>query len=159
MPGYGVPATSEGLLPWSWAQDRLVSSRNYWVVTASASCRPHASPVWGVWLTEREQFAFSCSPASRKARNLRVNPQLSVAADDTVESVIVEGRAEALTGEPAEQVMTAWLEKYWPDEADRPSLDTFVPGNDVFVLTPERAFGMIERAEEFSERATRWAWA
>ena len=27
-------------------------------------------PVWGVWLPETDRFWFSCSPTSRKARNI-----------------------------------------------------------------------------------------
>ena len=48
MPGYGVPDDVGGLLPWSWAEERLVSNRNYWVVTVDADHHPHAMPVWGL---------------------------------------------------------------------------------------------------------------
>jgi hypothetical protein len=36
MPGYGVqpPDGGTGLLPWTWAQERLVSSRDFWLDTA-----------------------------------------------------------------------------------------------------------------------------
>ena len=46
MSDYGVPADSTDALPWMWAQQRLVDNKNYWVVTVSASGRPHALPVW-----------------------------------------------------------------------------------------------------------------
>jgi hypothetical protein len=37
MPGYGVLVAAEGtgLLPWSWAQDRLARARNYWLATVT----------------------------------------------------------------------------------------------------------------------------
>ena len=159
MPGYGVPADDEGLLPWPWAQERLVTSRNYWVVTASAAGRPHAMPTWGVWDAERDVFAFWCSAESRKARNLRVNPQITVAADSTVECVSVEGHARRCSGDLLDTLVTAWAAKYEPDEAARPALEDFARQSDAYVVTPERAFGIIERPEEFSARATRWRWA
>ena len=33
MPGYGISEGEEGLLPWSWAVERLEKSHNYWVMT------------------------------------------------------------------------------------------------------------------------------
>jgi hypothetical protein len=30
--------------------------------------------------------------------------------------------------------------------------------NTIFEVTPERAFGIIEREDEFAQRATRWVW-
>ena len=35
MPGYGTlgPDQGTGLLPWSWAEERLVRSHDYWVAT------------------------------------------------------------------------------------------------------------------------------
>jgi hypothetical protein len=51
MPGYGSggPTQGSGLLPWSWAEQRLLASRNYWVATSWPDGRPHVMPVWGVW--------------------------------------------------------------------------------------------------------------
>ena len=51
--GYGVPESDEGLLPWSWAVERLESARNYWFGTTRPDGRPHAMPAWAVWLDER----------------------------------------------------------------------------------------------------------
>jgi len=53
MPGYGIhpPDEGSGLLPWSWAEQRLHSSHTFWVVTLWPDGRPHAMPVWGVWRT------------------------------------------------------------------------------------------------------------
>jgi hypothetical protein len=49
MPDYGVDTASWTPLPWTWAVERLLANRNFWVVTVSAEGRPHALPVWGVW--------------------------------------------------------------------------------------------------------------
>jgi hypothetical protein len=50
MPGYGIlgPTKGSGLLPWSWAEERLTASRNYWVASSWPDGRPHSMPVWGV---------------------------------------------------------------------------------------------------------------
>ena len=51
MPGYGIagPTEGRGLLPWSWAEERLTRSHDYWVATVRADGRPHLMPVWGAW--------------------------------------------------------------------------------------------------------------
>lgn len=162
MADYGVPSDPAGTLPWSWAQERLAANRNYWVVTASASARPHAMPVWGVWLPETDTFWFSCSPKARKLRNLTENPQCSVTVDDTVECVSVEGRARVADprtdASAIDLAVAAYVTKYWHDPAVHPEMAAFVRRNTVVAVTPERAFGIIEREDEFSQKATRWTW-
>lgn len=46
---YGVPQNEPGMLPWSWAVERLEKACNYWVCTVQANGRPHAVPVWAAW--------------------------------------------------------------------------------------------------------------
>ncbi|MEY2478610.1 MAG: hypothetical protein QOG87_3925 [Actinomycetota bacterium] len=162
MAAYGVPADPAGALPWTWAQQRLVDNKNYWVVTASASARPHAMPVWGVWLPETDRFWFSCSPNARKARNIGENPQCVVAIDDTAECVSVEGRARvADLGRDADAVdraVATYVTKYWDDPTVYRAMEAFVRSNALIEVIPDRAFGIIEREDEFAQRATRWRW-
>jgi hypothetical protein len=158
MADYGVPADTDGTLPWSWAEERLARNRNYWVVTASASGRPHAMPVWGVWLADAGEFWFSCSPNARKLRNIDANPNVVVAIDDTVECISLEGRARRAERGEAAPMADAYLAKYWDDPAVHDEMREFVLGHAVVAVTPERAFGIIEREAEFAERATRWVW-
>ena len=47
---YGVPEGEEDMLPWSHVEERMLGPRNYWVATVRPDGRPHAVPVWGVWL-------------------------------------------------------------------------------------------------------------
>ena len=157
MPDYGVDTPSWEPLPWSWATERLVPNRNYWVVTASADGRPHALPVWGVWDGDADRFGFSCGPRSRKARNLAGNPRVVVAIDDTVECVSVEGTASQVTDDGAQ---SKWIDRYLTKYAPlAPDLSAdFLRANLLFELAPERAFAIIEREEEFSARATRWVF-
>jgi hypothetical protein len=156
MSDYGVPADLEGVLPWSWAEARLERTRNFWVVTVDPAGRPHAMPVWGVWMSSAEEFWFSCAPGSRKARNLATNPHVVVAGDDSVEVVSIEGRAEPAEG--GRSVAERYAAKYEPDPVKQAELVEFVLANRVFRVTPDRAFAVIEREDEFATRATRWVW-
>ncbi len=162
MSSYGVTEDLERALPWSWAEKRLIDNRNYWVVTASGSARPHAMPVWGVWIPRTDTFWFSCAPDARKVRNIRDNPQCVVMIDDTIECVSVEGRAEVVDpagrSEAVDHALDQYVRKYWEDPADHPEMDGFLRKNTIVEVTPERAFGVIERPDEFSECATRWRW-
>lgn len=170
MSDYGVPSDPAGALPWVWAQERLVANRNYWVVTVSGARRPHALPVWGVWLPgdaggpegSGDRFWFSCSPNARKARNIAQNPQCTVTVDDTVECISVEGRARPVDpevdGAAVDAMVAAYLAKYWEDPSVHAEMEAFLRSHAIFEVTPERAFGIIEREDEFSTKATRWRW-
>lgn len=157
MSAYGVDQPGWVALPWSWAAERLVPNRSYWLVTVSGTGRPHALPVWGVWDEAEHRFAFSCPPGSRKARNLAADPRVVVTADDTVECVSVEGRAVEVSDE---ERLATWIERYLAKyQPLAPELDErFLRENRFLELEPERAFGVIERNEEFSARATRWVF-
>jgi general stress protein 26 len=160
MSDYGVPETPDGALPWSWARDRLVTSRNYWVITASPDGRPAAMPVWGVWIDapdDEGSFWFSCAPSSRKARNIAANPKVVVAADATVEVVSVDGTARLLQGSDAGDAVDAYVAKYWPGEDPEPHA-AFLNSHSIYAVTPDRAYGIIEREDEFAQKATRWRW-
>lgn len=157
MPDYGVDTTEWEGLPWSWAADRLMSNRNFWVVTASRDGRPHALPVWGVWHEGEHRFAFSCGPRSRKATNVAANPHVVVAIDNTVECVSVEGKGTGVEGDRAGTWIDRYLDKY---SAEAPDLSAdFLRANRIVEVHPDRAFGIIERADVFASRATRWRFA
>jgi hypothetical protein len=71
---YGAPAPPGQLLPWSWAEQRLVAARTYWIATTRPTGRPHCRPVWGVWLADG--FWFSTGSLAR--HNLAANPQITL---------------------------------------------------------------------------------
>ncbi len=166
MADYGVPDELDGVLDWAWASERLERSRNFWVVTASADARPHAMPVWGIWMPADERFAFSCAPNARKARNLRANPRVTITGEDTVEVVVVEGVASEEPADDHPDIVAAWAAKYGAGEeaqqqdqaASEEQLREFLAGVSLFLVRPERAFGIIERPDDFGPRATRWVW-
>lgn len=157
MPDYGVDSPEWEALPWTWAAERLVANKNFWVVTVSGDGRPHALPVWGVWYDAESRLAFSCSPRARKARNLAVNPRAVVMTDDTVECLSFEGLAEPVRDHARqEQWIERYLAKYRPMSPDI-SAD-FLRAHLMLEFVPERAFAIIEREDEFSTRATRWVF-
>lgn len=150
MAGYGVlpPEEGTGLLPWSWAVGRLVRSHDYWVATARAAGPPSVTPVWGVYLDG--ELWFSCSPSSRKARNLRANPAVTVTTDNPKEPVILEGVARLSTDRDEVQALTdAMNAKY-----EYQSPFEFFWENDSWRVTPTTVFGLIEA--DFTGSPTRW---
>jgi nitroimidazol reductase NimA-like FMN-containing flavoprotein (pyridoxamine 5'-phosphate oxidase superfamily) len=152
MPGYGLaPAdAAPGLLPWSWATERLAAARNYWVATTRPDGRPHAMQVWGVWLDDR--FYFSSGAASRKARNLAAQPACVVGAEVEDDSLIVEGRAALVTDPPLrDQVLAAYHAKYAWDEPEF--------AEPLYVVVPAVVFGFPTDADAFTTRSTRWTFA
>ena len=154
MPGYGVETADWRPLPWTWAAERLVAGRNFWLVTVSSAGAPHAMPVWGVWDDGDLQFAFSCGPRSRKASNLAANSNVVVTTEDTVEALSIEGRAAPVEGERQDVWIARYLAKY---TALAPELSAeFIRQNLLFEVVPSRALAIIEREDEFAARATRW---
>jgi pyridoxine/pyridoxamine 5'-phosphate oxidase len=155
MPDYGVDTPSWTPLPWSWAVDRLAANRNFWVVTVSAEGAPHALPVWGVWDTGENRFAFSCGPRSRKARDLSANPRAAIMTEDTVECLSLEGHATPVHDSWRQDLwIERYLDKYRSMAADLSA--EFIRQNLIVEFVPERAFAIIEREDEFATRATRW---
>jgi nitroimidazol reductase NimA-like FMN-containing flavoprotein (pyridoxamine 5'-phosphate oxidase superfamily) len=151
MPGYGIAEASggKGLLPWSWALERLNDAHNYFVATARPDGRPHVMPVWGVWLDDA--FFFSTGTTSRKARNLATNAHCVVTTERADESVIVEGVAEEVEDEAAlTRFKEVYHEKYdW-------EIDTSAGG--IYAVRARVAFGFIEAADNFTKTATRWVF-
>jgi nitroimidazol reductase NimA-like FMN-containing flavoprotein (pyridoxamine 5'-phosphate oxidase superfamily) len=151
MPGYGLAAASEGagLLSWSWAEERLARSHNYWVATVWPDGRPQLTAVWGAWFEGR--FVFSCGHESRKARNLAANPEVVVSTESADEAVIVEGQAAR---DVAEDALARFLDAYEAKYSWR--LD---PGHDrIFAVAPRVVFGFIEHDSQFAQTATRWTF-
>jgi PPOX class probable F420-dependent enzyme len=154
MPGYGIvgPTQGSGLLPWSWAEERLLSSRTYWVATSWPDGRPHAMPVWGVW--HDEAFWFSSSRRSRKARNLAADPRCVVTTENPEEPVVVEGLAEVITDSEALARMLALENAKYHTDYSIELLDPAV--NATIRVRPRWAFGLVE--DDFTGSPTRWVF-
>lgn len=152
MPGYGITPSgdSEGVLPWSWAVERLTKAHNYWIATGGRGAAPQLTAVWGVWLDGA--FYFSCAATSRKARNLAEDPRCAISTERADEAVIVEGIAELVADQALlEQFKAAYDPKYnWEIEIDK---------GGIFVVRPTVAFAFIEDSNQFESTATRWTFA
>ena len=154
MLGYGLPQNKKGLLPWSWADQRLKKSHNYWITTVKPDGSPHTMVVWGLWLDGA--FLFSTGRQSRKARNLADNPKCVVCTEHAHEAVIVEGTAE-LTGV---LVRREFLKKYQPKykfDMSGMEKDILSLKEPVFAVRPRVVFGLYEK--KFVSSATRWKFS
>jgi hypothetical protein len=146
-PGYGFVGADEGegLLPFSWATERLAASRNLWVHTTFPDGRPHAMPLWAVWVGER--IVFSTGRDSRKAKNLDRDPRCVITTESGQEAVVVEGTAARVEMDDA--FVAAYREKY--------DFDITTMGDEpVFAVTPTRIIAVDE--ERFVTTPTRWTF-
>lgn len=109
---YLNPRTTAGLLPWSYARERLEHARNYWLATTRPDGRPHVTPLWGAWVDD--MLFFDGSPQTRWGRNIATNPAASINLSNGDKVVIVEGTIEALTTDEdlAARLIAAWETKY-----------------------------------------------
>jgi nitroimidazol reductase NimA-like FMN-containing flavoprotein (pyridoxamine 5'-phosphate oxidase superfamily) len=136
VPGYGIPTSTDGILPWSWVVERLERATIYWLATAGSDGAPHLIPIWGAWVDGR--WYVEGGP-TRWQRNLRANPQLAVHVESATEIVIVEGSARELVAPPEAQAtrILAGYAKYRPGyEASASNWRT----GGLWELEPRRAF-------------------
>ena len=138
IPGYGIPETLDGTLPWSWAVQRLEAAIVYWLGTTGADQAPHMIPIWGAWVDGR--WYVEGGP-TRWQRNLRENPQLAVKVESGDEVVIVEGTARELVApaEPLSSAILAGYAKYREAAGYHASASHWAEGG-LWELTPIKAF-------------------
>ena len=145
---------TEEMLTWSFVESRMQAALNYWIVSAAASGRPHAVPVWGAWLDDLFYFVG----AGRKIRNLRANPQAVVHLESADEVVIIEGSFDEISrrdGAFLQRLDEDFVRKYG---TYRPSenLDNAGSSGNVpvglFAVYPETVIAW----SGFARNATRW---
>jgi hypothetical protein len=148
MPGYGLANENEGrgLLPWSWAVERLRDGQNYWLSTVRPDGAPHTMAVWGVWLDGA--FYFSTGRLTRKVVNLAHDERCVLCTERADEPVILEGVAKLVDG-PA-------LPKRLPQVYEAKYGMGYPEDSNVYAVHPRVVFGLIEDAAEFGGSATRW---
>jgi len=145
MPGYGVPDSLDGALPWSWAVERLDACRNYFLATTRPDGRPHVMPLWGMWYMGL--FCFSTSIKSIKSQNLLKNAACAITVDDGHNCVIVEGVARVTELDEVPGFVEAYNEKYDGDYS--------AMLGPIWTMKPTVAFAFNED-DTFSTSATRW---
>jgi len=141
----------KGLLPWSWAEQRLKKSHNYWFTTVKPDSAPHTMVVWGLWQDGR--FLFSTGSSSRKARNLAENPRCVICTELAHEAVIVQGTAEIADLEARKKFLPPYERKYKFDMSSMKE-DILSMKEPIFAVRPDVVFGFWEKY--FQERSTRW---
>ena len=149
--GYGVPKSETGMLPWSWARERLEEASLYWVGTTRPDGRPHASPIWGAWVDDA--FWFEGSPLTRRGKNLAANPAVVVHIERG-EDVVIEGVAEVVTGpdpELATRIVDGFAAKYESTHGYRPDPARWTEGG-LYAVRPQMVLGW----GAFPTTATRW---
>jgi hypothetical protein len=147
--GYGIkgPKSGSGLIAWETIAQKIAASRSYWIGTTRPDGRPHAMPVWGVWI--EDTFLFSTSRESRKARNLAKQPYLNVHLESGDDVVIFEG----LAYEPTDPALLAkFADAYEAKYVFRPGTDD--PGSPIYAMRPQVALAWLE--SDFPGGATRW---
>lgn len=153
-PGYGFPKGTKGLLPWSWAEQRLKKSHNYWITTITADgsrAKPHSMVIWGLWQDGR--FLFITGAESRKTRNLAANSNCVVATENASEAVVVEGVAEIVDVETRRKLIPIYERKYKYDLSTMKD-DMLSMKEPVYSVRPRVVFGLWEK--HFQGRSTRW---
>ena len=150
-PGYGFPKGSKGLLSWSWAEQRLKKSHNYWITTVKPDHTPHTMVVWGLWQDGR--FLFSTGSQSRKARNLARNPNCIICTEHAHEAVIVEGVADIADVAARRKLLPTYERKYKWDLSSMKD-DILSMKEPVFVVRPKVVFALWEK--HFQGKSTRW---
>jgi len=150
-PGYGFPEGTKGLLPWSWAEQRLKKSHNYWITTVKPDGSPHTMVVWGLWQNGR--LLFSTGSQSQKARNLARNPNCVVCTELANEAVLVEGVAEIADVSSRRKFLAQYKPKYNFDMSSMKD-DILSMKEPVFAVRPKVVFALWEK--HFQTKSTRW---
>jgi len=150
VPGYGIPATTDGMLTWAWAVDRLERAITYALATVNADGTPHLIPIWGAWVDGRWYVEGG---DTRWQRNLRANPRMVIQVEQGDDVVIVEGTASELVA-PPEPLSSAILDgyaKYIAAKDYEASPDNWSQGG-LWALQPVKAFAW----SHFPEDVTRF---
>ena len=112
-PGYGVSSEIKGMLRWISVRRVLEGALRYWIATSTDEDGPHLIQQWGGWVDD--SLYFGGSEKTRWARHLRGDPRAAISIERTGYSVMVEGRAELLTGvtpELTEALVATFNKKY-----------------------------------------------
>ena len=145
---YGIldESAGSGLLPWGRVSERLAASRNYWIHTTRPDGRPHAKPVWGLWLEER--FYFGTSPESVDGQNISANSSITVHLESGDDAVILEGHAEVVS----DSALLSRLDQVYHAKYSYHLVRG--DGGPVYVLLHQVAFAWLER--DFIGSATKY---
>jgi hypothetical protein len=132
-------------------EDALREARNYWLTTTRADGRPHAMPIWGVWLNGALWFGTGLE--SVKGRNLARDPRAVVHLESGDDVTILEGVADRAEDDAA---YAAYGAKY-DMEASAESFAALPQVGALFRFTPAVAHTWVESSFEDSRATFRLA--
>lgn len=151
-PEYGIfSEETAGLLTWHWVSSKMEKSRNYWICTTRPNGRPHAAPVWGVWLDST--LFFGTDRRSVKASNIKNNSHAVVHLESGDETLIFEGQLveSRASDEHKAKIARAYAQKY-------PSFDSAANGGAAvwYQLIPHKVMAWLER--DYPHTVTHWVF-
>lgn len=155
-PRYSEPEATA--MAWDAACVRWQQAELYWLSTVRPDGRPHVTPLIAVW---HDGATYFCTgPQERKAKNLRLNPNVVLTtgsnALDLGLDLVVEGEAVRETDTATlHRVADAYLRKYGPGWHFQVRDGAFAGEGGtalVFRVAPRTAFGFAKGA--YSQ--TRW---
>jgi hypothetical protein len=144
--GRGGSAPGE-LLPWARVEEWLAAARNYWICTTRPDGRPHAKPVWGLWMDGL--LMFSTDPSSVTARNIAAGSPVQAHLESGDDVAILEGRLER-PSDPA--LLARFADAY--DSKYGIRVDVSHAETPILALRPNTVLSWEEK--NYPETATRW---
>ena len=150
MPGYGLDDPKYKFTPLTleWVGERMATARNYWIGTSRRDGRPHAAPVWGVWMDER--LLFSTGAPSQKARNIARSAEVIAHLESGDDVVIIEGHAVVVTDAGARSRFDADYKKKYDFDPGAAADPTSL----VYRVEPRTILAW--REKDFPGTASRW---
>lgn len=91
---------------------RPTIAETYWLVTITPAGRPHATPVWGVWIACA--LYLDGIPTARWARNLANDPCAVIHLESGIDVIVLDGEvAETHTDFATRtEIVARWRAKY-----------------------------------------------
>jgi hypothetical protein len=153
IPGYGIPATSRGMLSWHEVALAFGSAPRYWIATTDANGAPHVIQQWGAWVDG--SLYFEGGSHTRWARNIARDPRLVATTENSGLAIMIEGRADNLSG-PNRALVNAIIREYsGKPYGYKPDPANWSEGG-LIALRPTKAFAW--RYAEFDKTATRFTF-
>jgi nitroimidazol reductase NimA-like FMN-containing flavoprotein (pyridoxamine 5'-phosphate oxidase superfamily) len=149
-PDYGLPDTSENLLPWSHVNERMTASMHYWISTTSPDGAPYTRPIDGMWLDDR--LYFGGDDESRWRKNLANDPRACVTLENAEQAVILHGTVAAYR---ADADMAVRLAEASNAKYDMGQTAEEYARDEILMFTPHTVFAW----KVLYEDATRWRWS
>jgi len=139
----GYVDNHESILSWNHVEQRLSDAINYWICSVRPDGRPHAIPIWAVFVNDK--IYFDGSPETRHARNIDQNPYVVLHLENGSDVVIVEGEVAAVQNpspEMGEDIAGKYSAKY-AELGYSPELNQW-DGGGLFEITVHMAMAWTE---------------